>query len=389
MLKRIVVICLLCALFTPLFTLISLAKEVDAVNIGPLSAKAYCLLDADRYEVIDEKNSSARLGMASTTKIMTALIAIESGSLDEAVEVDKRAVGTEGSSVYLTEGERMTLRDLVCALMLASANDAAEAIAYYLCGSIEDFTRLMNERAREMGLENTNFTNPHGLSDSDHYTTAKELAILSARALENEAFREIVSKRSYSFVSDKTRRSISNHNKLLASYDGCVGVKTGFTKKDGRCLVSAAERDGKRLVAVTLSAPDDWKDHQRLLDCGFSLYEKRELCDVGDHSFEIYTPNGTVKRIIAENIDRFVLSLRKDVIVKEYTELDRIYYREINKGDIVGYVVYKADGKEIARVSLVAAQSSGNVKIKKSLLERVWESVTGLFRRIAEALHVL
>ena len=205
MLKRIVVICLLCALFTPLFTLISLAKEVDAVNIGPLSAKAYCLLDADRYEVIDEKNSSARLGMASTTKIMTALIAIESGSLDEAVEVDKRAVGTEGSSVYLTEGERMTLRDLVCALMLASANDAAEAIAYYLSDSIEDFTRLMNKRAREMGLENTNFTNPHGLSDSDHYTTAKELAILSARALENEAFREIVSKRSYSFVSDKTR----------------------------------------------------------------------------------------------------------------------------------------------------------------------------------------
>lgn len=388
MLKKIAVICVLCALLMPVLSLFSFAGSVEAANIG-VSAKAYCLFDADLYEVIDEKNSSVRLGMASTTKIMTALIAIESGRLDHTVEVDKRAVGTEGSSVYLEDKERLTLRDLVYALMLASANDAAEAIAYYLCGSIDDFTRLMNEKAHELGLENTHFTNPHGLSDGEHYTTAKELAMLSARALENEAFREIVSKRSYSFLSDKTRRSIANHNRLLASYKGCIGVKTGFTKKDGRCLVSAAERDGKRLVAVTLSAPDDWNDHKRLLDFGFSLYEKRELCKAGEYSFYIHTPNGAVKRILAENAKGITLSVRKDARIKAYTELDRIYYREINKGDTVGYTVFKADGKEIARVPLLALQSSCNVKVKKSLLERIWESVTVFFKRISEGLRLL
>ncbi len=388
MLKKIAVICIVCALLMPVLSLFSFAGSVEAANIG-VSAKAYCLFDADLYEVIDEKNSSVRLGMASTTKIMTALIAIESGRLDQTVEVDKRAVGTEGSSVYLADGERMTLRDLVYALMLASANDAAEAIAYYLCGSIEDFTRLMNEKAHELGLENTHFTNPHGLSDSDHYTTARELAMLSARALENEAFKEIVSKRSYSFLSDKTRRSIANHNRLLASYKGCIGVKTGFTKKDGRCLVSAAERDGKRLVAVTLSAPDDWNDHKRLLDFGFSLYEKRELCKAGEYSFYIHTPNGAVKRILAENAKGITLSVRKNARIKAYTELDRIYYREITKGDTVGYTVFKADGKEIARVPLLALQSSCNVKVKKSLLERIWESVTVFFKRISEGLRLL
>ena len=389
MLKKIAVICVLFALAVPALTLFSFAENVSAVSVGGVSAKAYCLLDADLYEVIDEKNSSLRLGMASTTKIMTALVAIESGRLDQTVEVDKRAVGTEGSSVYLEDKERLTLCDLVYALMLASANDAAEAIAYYLCGSIEDFTRLMNERAREMGLENTNFTNPHGLSDSEHYTTTKDLAKLGAKALENEAFKEIVSTRSYSFLSDKTRRSITNHNKLLAFYSGCIGVKTGFTKKDGRCLVSAAERDGKRLVAVTLSAPDDWNDHKRLLDFGFSLYEKKELCRSGEYSFYIHTPNGAVKRILAENTDRLVLSVRRDAEIKAYTELDRIYYREVNKGDTVGYTVFKADGKEIARVPVFALQSSGTVKVKKSLLERIWESVSELFKRISEGLHLL
>jgi D-alanyl-D-alanine carboxypeptidase/D-alanyl-D-alanine carboxypeptidase (penicillin-binding protein 5/6) len=198
-----------------------------------------------------------------------------------------------------------------------------------------------------------------------------------------------VSKRSYSFLSDKTRRSIANHNRLLASYEGCIGVKTGFTKKDGRCLVSAAERDGKRLVAVTLSAPDDWNDHKRLLDFGFSLYEKREMCKAGEYSFYIHTPNGAVKRILAENAKGITLSVRKDARIKAYTELDRIYYREINKGDTVGYTVFKADGKEIARVPLLALQSSCNVKVKKSLLERIWESVTVFFKRISEGLRLL
>jgi D-alanyl-D-alanine carboxypeptidase/D-alanyl-D-alanine carboxypeptidase (penicillin-binding protein 5/6) len=365
------------------------ARAEPAAPCPSVSAESAVLIEAEGHGIVAGKNAHVPMPMASTTKIMTALVAIENIPYDKVVRINGNAVGVEGSSVYLKAGEELSFSDLLYSLMLASANDAAEAIDYYLCGSIDDFTRLMNEKAHELGLENTHFTNPHGLSDSEHYTTAKELAMLSARALENEAFREIVSKRSYSFLSDKTRRSIANHNRLLASYKGCIGVKTGFTKKDGRCLVSAAERDGKRLVAVTLSAPDDWNDHKRLLDFGFSLYEKRELCRAGEYSFYIHTPNGAVKRILAENAKGITLSVRKDARIKAYTELDRIYYREINKGDTVGYTVFKADGKEIARVPLLALQSSCNVKVKKSLLERIWESVTVFFKRISEGLRLL
>ena len=209
--------------------------------------------------------------MASTTKIMTALVAIESSPLDKNVMISDMAIGTEGSSLYLKKGEIMSMSDLLMGLMLRSANDAAAAIAYEISGSIEAFADKMNEKAASIGVTDTHFTNPHGLDDENHYTTAADLAIITAEALKNDTFLEIVSTEKCIIKNfDGEARLLTNHNKLLSLYDGAIGVKTGFTKKSGRCLVGAAERDGMRLIAVTINAPDDWNDHEALFDFGFS-----------------------------------------------------------------------------------------------------------------------
>jgi D-alanyl-D-alanine carboxypeptidase len=208
--------------------------------------------------------------MASTTKIVTAVIALTELDSDKIIEVDKRAVGIEGSSVYLEEGEMLSAKSLVYATLLSSANDAAAALAYEISGDIPSFAMKMNELAASLGLQNTNFTNPHGLDDKEHYTSAHDLALLTAYAIKNPLFLEIASTKRAEIISSLKNRTLVNHNKLLSSYEGCVGVKTGYTKKSGRSLVSAAERNGKMLISVTINAPDDWIDHKRMLDFGFS-----------------------------------------------------------------------------------------------------------------------
>ena len=234
------------------------------------AAAADIVMEQSGY-VLSAGNAHTRMGMASTTKIMTALLAIERLDPETVVTVPKEAVGIEGSSIYLTEGEQITVSDLLYGLMLESGNDAATALAIAAGGTVEDFVRLMNERAAELGLEDTHFSNPHGLSADDHYTTAYDLARLTCAALENETFASIVSCKTKT-ISDG-RRYLSNHNRLLRSYEGCIGVKTGYTLATGRTLVTAAERDGLTLVAVTLNDRSDWADHTRLLDYGFAHYE--------------------------------------------------------------------------------------------------------------------
>ncbi len=237
-----------------------------------VSAKHAVLLDAVNGEVLWEKDADTRAPMASTTKIMTAIAVIEALSLDADVSVPKEAVGTEGTSAYFKEGERLTVGDLLHALLLASANDAAVTLAIACDGSADAFAARMNRLASELSLKDTHFANPHGLPADDHYTTARELALLSAYAMSNPTFREIVAKKSYTCHTSLTTRTFQNHNKLLSFSKDAVGVKTGFTKKSGRCLVGAAEREGVRLISVTLSAPNDWNDHISLFHYGFSLF---------------------------------------------------------------------------------------------------------------------
>ncbi len=249
------------------FTYINLYAE----GTPSVSASSAALYSKDRGTFLYEKAAGQKLGMASTTKMMTAVVALENAEPDEIVEVDPRAVGVEGTSLYLKAGERFTVRELLYGLLLRSANDAALAIAYAVCQSEDAFVDLMNRKAEALSLSDTHFDNPHGLDGETHYTTANDLAKLAAYAIDIPAFCEIISTKKAVIGNGDSTRILQNHNKLLSLYDGCFGVKTGFTKKCGRCLVSAAEKDGQTLICVTLDAPNDWSDHKKLLDYGFSL----------------------------------------------------------------------------------------------------------------------
>ena len=248
-----------------------------------VSAHSAILTEMESGRVIYAKSESQRLPMASTTKIITAICALESEGADmnREVEISAAAAGVEGSSMYLQQGERMTLGDLLHGLMLSSWNDAAIAVAETISGDTAAFVEKMNELAAHLGANDTHLTNPNGLPDDNHYSTAADMARITAYALKNPSFAELAACKSYRIDRDGVAypRVLKNHNRLLSMYDGCIGVKTGFTKAAGRCLVSAAKRDEMTLICVTLNAPDDWNDHMSLLDFGFENYALKRLSD--------------------------------------------------------------------------------------------------------------
>ena len=223
-----------------------------------VSAKSAILMHADSGRVLYEKNADEHMLIASTTKIMTAIVVLEHCALDELVEADERSAGIEGSSMYLKAGESYTVEDLLYGLMLASGNDAASALALHVADSLEDFAALMNEKAAALGMTESSFKNPHGLDEEGHYSTARDMAKLAAYCMENPDFARIAGAVSHT-VGEQT---YVNHNRLLREYDGCLGLKTGYTMAAGRTLVTCAERDGARYVCVTLNDPDDWDDHR-------------------------------------------------------------------------------------------------------------------------------
>lgn len=255
----------------------------QAAAAPTVQAESAVLLDVDTKRVLYEKNADEPKPIASITKIMTAILAIEYGRLDDLVVVSPKASRMEGSSIYLRPGEQVTLETLLYGLMLRSGNDAAVAIAEHIAGSEENFVKLMNMKAWELGMNRTQFANPHGLDAEGHYSTARDMALLSAYALKNPVFQEIVKTKvkRVSWPGEQWMRSWANKNKMLQFYDGADGVKTGYTKKAGRTLVSSATRGRQQLVVVTLNDPDDWRDHMRLLDYGFSQYPARLLLKEG------------------------------------------------------------------------------------------------------------
>ncbi len=253
-----------------------------------ISAQCAVLLDADTHRILYERNANKQAKIASTTKIMTGLLVAELCDLSAMVRVPENAVGVEGSSMNLKAGEVLSVEELLYGLLLHSGNDAAVALAMYCSGSVDAFAEKMNIRADELGLKQTHFVNPHGLDDPEHYSTAYDLAILSAFAMEHPVFSKIVSTKTITVG----HRTFTNHNKLLWSFDGAIGVKTGYTKASGRVLVSAAERNGRRLIAVTIHDPQDWKDHTALLEHGFSAYCVRKLADAGQVMGRVPVLNG-------------------------------------------------------------------------------------------------
>lgn len=340
-----------------------------------LSAQSAVLIDARYGQVLTEKNADARLPMASTTKIMTALTALTVAAPETVIKVAPEAVGVEGSSVYLTAGEELTLSDLLCALLLQSANDAAAAIAIGLGGSIAGFADLMNAEAARLGLTDTHFVNPHGLDDDEHYTTARELATVTRAALELPLLRRLVGtvKATIPHGDDAEARLLVNHNRLLRTYAGAIGVKTGYTKRSGRCLVSAAERDGVTLIAVTLNDPDDWRDHEALLDYGFSRYRSVTLCRTGDAADALPVTGGTAETVglrYAEGLEVALPIEHSPIGVR--IEAPHFLYAPITLDAAVGEAVYTCDldgdgsPEEIGRAVLITDSSVERTKTRQS-----------------------
>ena len=277
-----------------------------------ISAEAAALIDVSSGRILYEKQADKRMRIASITKIMTAIIAIEHGDLEAKVTVSSQAQGVEGSSIYLKAGEKIPLEHLLYGLMLRSGNDAAVAIAEHIGGSLEGFVYLMNEKAAYLGLERTQFANPHGLDDDEHYSTAADFATLTAYAMKNPTFREIASAqvKTVPWPGEEWHRKWYNKNKMLRIYPGADGVKTGFTKRSGRTLVSSATRNGQQLATVTLNASDDWNDSMHLLNYGYRHYPQTEVVKKGEAVDSVTTSEG--KRLAVVTSENFFYPLTEE-----------------------------------------------------------------------------
>ncbi len=339
-----------------------------------VSAQGAVVMDADTGEVLFEQNADARLPMASTTKIMTALVALSEGNLDRIYTVKKAYTLVEGSSMYLREGEQISLRDTLYGLLLESGNDAALAIAGE-CGGLESFVQKMNAKADELGLKDTHFDNPNGLTSETHYTTARELAIITAAAMQDPVFRQISGTQSYT----SGEHVMHNHNRLLSMYDGAISGKTGYTKAAGRCLVSAAKRNGRTLVAVTLNDADDWNDHMEMLDASFAKYEEVMLHEAGKEIAMQRVFGGNIEEVplLAQHtIKAYVLPGEMDKI-ETVVYGDRICYAPIAKTALAGQVEYRLGGRALARDAVVYGAASLLLPEEKNIAERILERILG------------
>ncbi len=341
-----------------------------------VSAEAAVLMEAESGRVLYGKKENEPLRIASITKIMTALLAIESGKMDEDVQISKRAEGVEGSTIYLQAGEKIKLEDLVYGLMLQSGNDAAVAIAEHIAGSVEGFVYMMNEKASQLGMTNTVFQNPHGLDDhEDHYSTAYDMAILTQYAMENEKYREISGTKRHQVNGDK-KRVWKNKNRLLTElYRYSTGGKTGFTKRAKRTLVSTAAKDEMDLIVVTLNAPSDWHDHMNLFNWAFETYEMERLITKGvqkDINDPFYRD-----RVYSPYAFEFPLSeTEREQIKKEitlYRPPEQIETKEYQPPNPVGKVELTIKGERIGQVPLYYEPPEG--KEKKGLWRRLLETI--------------
>ena len=330
-------------------------------------------MDADRGIILGENYKDKKLKIASTTKILTTLLCLEEAEKNDKVVTFTEAMTAEGSSMYLKVGDKVHLSDLAKGMMMSSGNDAANGVALTLSDSFEDFALLMNVRAKEIGMENTNFVTPSGLDDDNHYSTAYDMALLMAEALKNESFRKLSAsteeKVEFIYPEDKVS-TYPNHNKLLRTYRYCTGGKTGYTKAAGRCLVTTAEKDGVTLVAVTLNAPDDWADHKALYEYGFSLYTDYTFEDTRVYNVRV---SGGEQDFFTASADEIAcISVPADRIndVKKTVYLPSFVFAPVEKGMTVGKVTYTLDGKELKSVNL-KAQTSVNAKTKPNFFIRL------------------
>lgn len=346
-----------------LAALLLLSTSAHAVSDAPDNAAAACILvEAESGRTLYEKNADEPMLIASTTKIATALCVLAFCPPDESVEIRPEWTGIEGSSMYLAAGEHYTVRELLGGLMLASGNDAAVALACHAAGSVATFAVRMNELATELGCENTHFTNPSGLDDEEHYSTARDLALIARRAIENDALRAIMSSRSMTIHGN----TYYNHNKLLASCEGVFGVKTGYTMAAGRTLVSCCERDGMTLICVTLRDADDWDDHRALYDWGFASWQRQSLTPA---EMNIPLIGGTEETLAVRAAESVTHPLCDTDETRFAYELPRFVFAGVQEGETLGRAVLYVNGERFAETALCStAETKPEETAERSLL---------------------
>lgn len=339
------------------------------IKAKAISARRAYAMDAISGKVLYERSPQERSLIASTTKIMTALIACEQCNVLDRMRVPKEAVGIEGSSMYLKEGEILTLQELLYGLMLSSGNDAAVALAIYCGGTVEGFAGLMNDKAHRLGMTGTHFENPNGLDSPGHYSTARDLAVLAAYAMENPVFRQTVSTKSIR-IGD---RYLTNHNKLLWRISGAEGVKTGFTKAAGRILVSSAQREGRRVVAVTIDDPNDWSDHQKLLENGFSRYETRRVINKGETVGTMEVAGGQRQKVTVLASEDLDFSLAPDEQVQLALSGSGFLYAPAVEGAAGPDCYALLGGKALAKVPTIFGETIEQTPMEeKSFWEKIF-----------------
>lgn len=366
---------LLCAVI-----IVSFPIGASAAQKPDVAAEAFVLYCPDNGQIVLSKDENKKMRPASTTKLMTTLLTLEAAEQDDQTVTFTQDMVAEGSSMYLKLGEKVLLSDLAAGMMMASGNDAANAAALTLADSAEAFSKLMNERASQLKMENTHFVTPSGLDDDNHYSTAYDMALLMSAALTNSAFQKLTSQKSVTvnFTEPKDKVvTYSNHNRLLSMYEYCVGGKTGYTMAAGRCLVSAAKKDGLTLICVTLNDKNDWNDHIKLYEYGF---ETLAAYTSPDSSFCVDIPcvGGTEETTAVVGDSDVLLVVDKPDIdkIKRTIYLDNFLYAPVSENQKVGEIIYTLDGKVLKSVSLEAVSEIKVQSVKKSLWEKIKEWFT-------------
>lgn len=357
-------LCCVCLCLTVLLAVLD--PVAGAVSTGASSA---ILIDAESGRVLYEQNAHEPRYIASITKLMTALVAMESGhSMDEIVQIKKEYTGAEGSSMYLREGEELTLEALMYGLLLASGNDAALAVAGYCAGSVGEFVARMNRKAVLLGMENTRFVNPSGLTEEGHMSTAFDMARLAAACMKNETIAKMVGTRTITIAG----RSFTNHNKLLWRYEGCIGMKTGYTERSGRTLISCAQREGQRLIAVTLNDANDWADHAAMLDYGFANYTRTRLSAAGERYARLPVSGSLLSFVQVEAADEIYYPLAAGEELRREVSLARWTQAPVARGQTAGTITWYLGDRVVAVCPLVYGQSAGlNVIRGESIVEKM------------------
>ena len=347
-----------------------------------LTARSAVVMDAVSGQILYERDMNARRFPASTTKIMTLIIALEQGNLDDVVTIGSDAAGAEGSTLWLEKGDKISLRELLTGMMMHSGNDATIAVADHIAGSVPAFARMMTEKAQVLGAKDTNFVNPNGLPDDNHYTTAHDLAVIASYGYSLPDFESIVNQQeiSYDWVKDPAKK-LRNENQMLWLYRGSNGVKTGYTEKAGRCLVYAAKRDGMQLVAVVLDSVYMWNDSIALLDYGFAQATPETLVKAGEVVTKVDIADARQGQLELKAADSLVAAHQDGHTVKleKKLEIPKEVVAPVKQGDVVGKVVCYCDGERKASVDLVAAEDVERHTIWMTLREWFQKLMKGIF----------